>query len=472
MNEQSIVFDTEYSNYDDDKISTKTLTLETRKENNENSRLYRSELDNKIDITEQLSSLVEFNYLNKELMKISCNQAQLSGEKSLGTSNKICKENKNPLNASKLQIELYNDYIKKHKDQTSKFASNKNIDKGKISRIQSLFKYEAFSDIDFGYIVESWLEVLNVYELLLKDENPVGIINSILVNMQPITTKNFINSFTDYNQIRKKVYCFYCIKLWTFATFVYFNEQNMVDKQMLHWFKTIFMQLLQSAYYIALIISKAIRHGLIKTERRDLENFTKKLLKLNFPNNIPLIQTLKYNNDSILYAIKDTLYYEEKYLYDQIERINLKESDDFEWYLKSLLSVFYQLLGKSYKLLFANIYPEVASQPIDTPTIKNSPEKKLLLQKSNDKRYTIVFDLDETLIHFKSQNIRSKFLIRPHTYNILRNLGSVFEIIVFTAAQKEYADFILNLIDKNNVIAHRLYREHCKKEDKCYVKVN
>ena len=46
-----------------------------------------------------------------------------------------------------------------------------------------------------------------------------------------------------------------------------------------------------------------------------------------------------------------------------------------------------------------------------------------------------------------------------------------FEIVVFTAAAQDYADFILNYIDKeNNYINHRLYRHHCKYDDGVYVK--
>lgn len=37
-------------------------------------------------------------------------------------------------------------------------------------------------------------------------------------------------------------------------------------------------------------------------------------------------------------------------------------------------------------------------------------------------------------------------------------MSKYYEIIIFTAALQDYADFILDLIDKSNVISHRLYR--------------
>lgn len=39
-----------------------------------------------------------------------------------------------------------------------------------------------------------------------------------------------------------------------------------------------------------------------------------------------------------------------------------------------------------------------------------------------------------------------------------------WEIVIFTASHQEYADAILNEIDPNNeIIQHRLYRQHCSK---------
>jgi len=35
------------------------------------------------------------------------------------------------------------------------------------------------------------------------------------------------------------------------------------------------------------------------------------------------------------------------------------------------------------------------------------------------------------------------------------------EVIIYTAAKQEYADEILNILDKDNKITKRLYRQHC-----------
>lgn len=86
------------------------------------------------------------------------------------------------------------------------------------------------------------------------------------------------------------------------------------------------------------------------------------------------------------------------------------------------------------------------------------------------RKFTLVLDLDETLIHFKTENGKSKFLIRPHTYKFLRNLYPHFELIIFTAAQKQYADWIIDKIDTKKYISYRFYRTHCQMSRSAHVK--
>ena len=39
-------------------------------------------------------------------------------------------------------------------------------------------------------------------------------------------------------------------------------------------------------------------------------------------------------------------------------------------------------------------------------------------------------------------------------------MSSLYEIVIFTAGVREYADWVLDNIDKHGFIRHRLYREH------------
>ena len=84
---------------------------------------------------------------------------------------------------------------------------------------------------------------------------------------------------------------------------------------------------------------------------------------------------------------------------------------------------------------------------------------------------SIVLDLDETLVHFQNDCKKSKFLVRPYVYTFLKNISLYFEIFIFTAAQQDYADWILDRIDPKGLISHRLYREDCVITDAKHVKV-
>jgi CTD small phosphatase-like protein 2 len=55
--------------------------------------------------------------------------------------------------------------------------------------------------------------------------------------------------------------------------------------------------------------------------------------------------------------------------------------------------------------------------------------------------------------------------------NALEFLSTNYELCIFTAGDKAYADAILDRIDPNKeYIAHRLYRQHCTKRGNFYVK--
>ena len=82
--------------------------------------------------------------------------------------------------------------------------------------------------------------------------------------------------------------------------------------------------------------------------------------------------------------------------------------------------------------------------------------------------YTLVLDMDETLIHFDPR--RRHFRVRPHVHNFLREMSHQWEIIVFTAGLKDYADWILNELDPQKYITRRLYRDSCTFRRGSYMK--
>lgn len=91
------------------------------------------------------------------------------------------------------------------------------------------------------------------------------------------------------------------------------------------------------------------------------------------------------------------------------------------------------------------------------------------------KLYTLVLDLDETLIHFQQaqedkQDDEGFYMIRPGCNKFLKELSQHYELVVFTAAMPDYADWILDQIDECGYIAARLYRQHCSPKDDYAIK--
>jgi Dullard-like phosphatase family protein len=97
-------------------------------------------------------------------------------------------------------------------------------------------------------------------------------------------------------------------------------------------------------------------------------------------------------------------------------------------------------------------------------------EKYLPEKSDNSPNFTLVLDLDETLVHFTENQNNGKFLVRPFAREFLQKLSGHYEIIVFTAALKDYADWILDRIDPMENVKYRLYRNHTTFQNDIYLK--
>ena len=61
--------------------------------------------------------------------------------------------------------------------------------------------------------------------------------------------------------------------------------------------------------------------------------------------------------------------------------------------------------------------------------------------------------------------------LRPYLVDCLEKLAEYYEIVVFTAGEKEYADNILDHIDPDNkIFKKRLYRTDCIEIDNFFIK--
>ena len=96
----------------------------------------------------------------------------------------------------------------------------------------------------------------------------------------------------------------------------------------------------------------------------------------------------------------------------------------------------------------------------------------------------LILDMDETLLHasiapiigdpntiFHLYGIKYFVYLRPHMFEFLEHVSRDWEVCVFTAGVREYANKILDFIDPcGKLIHHRLFREHCTPVGNAYVK--
>ena len=74
--------------------------------------------------------------------------------------------------------------------------------------------------------------------------------------------------------------------------------------------------------------------------------------------------------------------------------------------------------------------------------------------------YTLVLDLDETLVHYLEDAENAYIQIRPGAEDFILDLSNYYELIIFTAALQNYADLAIDGLDPNQKISYRLYRNH------------
>ena len=52
---------------------------------------------------------------------------------------------------------------------------------------------------------------------------------------------------------------------------------------------------------------------------------------------------------------------------------------------------------------------------------------------------------------------------RPLAGQFLKKVAEIFTVYIYTAGEKKYADAVLNIIDPENLIEKRFYRDSCRK---------
>ena len=86
-----------------------------------------------------------------------------------------------------------------------------------------------------------------------------------------------------------------------------------------------------------------------------------------------------------------------------------------------------------------------------------------LPKKEPKYKYSLILDLDETIVHYIKFKNSEYVQVRPYLDDFIKELSDYYEIIIFTASYQNYADLAINGIDIDKRIKYRLYRQHTMK---------
>ena len=138
--------------------------------------------------------------------------------------------------------------------------------------------------------------------------------------------------------------------------------------------------------------------------------------------------------------------------YILFNNIFIKSNDLNNFFRKKVIRV----LNKNASIMGSEIDPLESNlfNNLNIPYINSPPKKDL----------TLVLDLDETLISFQTDvddETKGLLKFRPFLYEFLEKMTNYYELIIFTSATQDYAEPIIETIEKNGkYFDYVLCRQH------------
>ena len=484
-----------FSNINDEENSIK-IALE-KYENSQ--KLNYNDLNDKNDLKENNNSRRKGSFqLNKEILKFA------EPRSTVKQSFKIQPKNFENINESESEEEEMSENCviytiktntkSKNDTQITQTTNQSFSNESSNSNLLNIFNLEEFDFIiDCNLLnFENLVLIDNLYMDLRKDleMNKMEIIQNKLAILKDffdiINDKSNIDLFLVFekyseqnNTIQK------CIKEFILQKIIYFFILNIII--LIENEKEIYLSGIKNlAFYysqnfMSFILICLNKSNLTK-EKKEENTYIKLIKKLEenktWLNNLNCKKIISNNNKiakqilkNILNTIKEYFQnnneFKEKYPFIE-SNINLLNA-----YIKSIKkskineTINEILQNKSIKDLLQKTINKNPIEKISNLNEENIEEEKPkipYLNPINEKyKYTLVLDLDETLVHYVEDEESAYIQIRPGTEDFIIDLSNYFEIIIFTAALKNYADIVIDSIDPNNKVMGRLYRNHTNK---------
>ena len=181
-----------------------------------------------------------------------------------------------------------------------------------------------------------------------------------------------------------------------------------------------------------------------------------------------LIEKINFNTGIIIQNVRVLLknYKTPKveYLTSLFKKINEKSYED--------INIFYQQFILRVENYSGSILASVIFK--QNPNFNLNSEPSPYIHSINKKKYTLILDLGETLVHFKvnpDNDGEGILKVRPWVTEFLNEVVKYYELIIFTGATDDYANLLIDALDENkSYFSHRLYRQHMIIIDNEFVK--
>ena len=179
-----------------------------------------------------------------------------------------------------------------------------------------------------------------------------------------------------------------------------------------------------------------------------------------------LVEKINFNTGIIIQNIRVLLKNYKtprvEYLTSLFKKINEKSYEDINNFFRQYILRVDNINGSILASVFLKNNSEFKSEPAP------------YLHTVNHKPYSLILDLDETLVHFKvnpENESEGVLKVRPGVMEFLDAVDKYYELIIFTCATQDYANLLIDAIEENKIyFEHRLYRQHTVIIDNDFVK--
>ena len=214
-----------------------------------------------------------------------------------------------------------------------------------------------------------------------------------------------------------------------------------------------------NAVWVNLLVKKIIKYK-ESQEGEDIDSYS------NF--GLTIIEKIKYNTHYLMQKLHYILLnYDENNsnnLLFFLKTINANSYDKINVFFKE--NIIRENMGFSSQLASSLIKNNTMSKKMNQPKVPYIPFQ-------SKKKYSLVLDLDETLIYLekiKDEN-NGTIKIRPGTFSFLEKVKKYYEIIIFSEAEQNYVDLAASSIEENKkYFDYKLYRQHATIENEEFIK--